>query len=744
MPNDLISLRRRYISKPLMAWYAKLLPSVSETERQALEAGSTWWEAELFAGRPDWDKLRSFPTPRMTAKEQAFVDGPTEDLCQMLNDWQIEFEDHDLSPAVWEFLKSNGFFGIIIPEQFGGLGFSALAHSEVVKKISTRSITAAVTVMVPNSLGPGELLLQYGTDEQRQKYLSRLACGEEIPCFALTGIEAGSDASSMTDTGIVCKGLWEGQETIGVRINWEKRYITLAPVATLMGLAFKLYDPEKLLGEEIDRGITVALVPTNLPGVKIGRRHYPSCLSFQNGPTQGEDVFIPLSQILGGEEQIGNGWQMLMGALAAGRGISLPSLATAGGQFSAQTTGAYARIRKQFGIPIGNFEGVREALARIAGSAYLIDSGRLLTMVGLDLGEHPAVISAILKYHATERMRQAVNDAMDIHGGKAIIEGPRNYLGNAYRAIPVGITVEGANILTRSLIIFGQGAIRCHPYLMREMEAVSNLNQEKGLEDFDLALFAHLGYQASRAWLSFFHNLTFGIFARAPEAGPATPYYKQLSRVCAALSIVSEISIAVLGGALKRKESLSARLGDILSEIYLLSAALKRFSDDGMPTEDLPLLDWCFADGLYTIECRFDAVIRNFPSPLWGLLMRALALPAGRRRRPPTDRQMNACAEILLNAGPARERLTSGVFIGTNTQVSQLEAAFHAVIKTDPIEKRMAKAGLFDIEEGVVRNVLSTDEAAQLHATRQLVKEIVQVDDFAPEELKSAFVQKKG
>ena len=453
------SLRRDLITRPIYAWAHKALPPMSDTEREALEAGDVWWDADLFTGNPDWSKLLAFAPAKLTDEETAFLNGPVKQLCAMVDEWKVNWEWRDLPPEVWDFIKRNKFLGMIIPKDYGGLGFSPYAHSEVVRKISSRSVTAAVTVMVPNSLGPGELLMHFGTDEQRNKWLPGLAEGREIPCFGLTSPEAGSDAASMIDTGIICKGTFNGKETLGLRLNWHKRYITLGPVATLLGLAFKAYDPDHLIGSEDELGITVALIPTDLPGVTIGHRHLPAMQVFQNGPNWGKDVFIPMDFIIGGQERIGQGWKMLMTALAAGRGISLPSQSSAGAAYCARATGAYARIREQFHVPIAKFEGIEEPLARIAGTAYQLDAARRLTCGALNQGIHPAVISGIMKLHATERLRIVVDDAMDIHGGKAVIDGPQNYMGNLYRSVPVAITVEGANILTRNLIVFGQGSV---------------------------------------------------------------------------------------------------------------------------------------------------------------------------------------------------------------------------------------------------------------------------------------------
>ncbi len=580
--NASLSGRARTITKPILRWYKKQLPPISPTERDAIAAGTVWWDAELFSGKPQWAKLRGFPKPQLTAEEQMFLDGPVEKLCSMLNDWDIR-RDCDLPEPVWAFIRDRGFMGMIIPKEHGGLGFSALMHSHVVMKVASRSPAAAVTVMVPNSLGPAELLMRYGTDAQRDYYLPRLAKGVEIPCFALTAPEAGSDAASIPDRAIVCYGEHKGQRVLGLRVTWNKRYITLAPVATILGLAFKLYDPDHLIGEREDIGITLGLVPTNTPGVQIGRRHFPADQSFQNGPTQGKDVFIPMDYIIGGQARVGQGWRMLMDCLAAGRAISLPALGTGAAMFCARLTGAYARVRRQFGMPIGKFEGIEEPLARIAGYAYGLDAARRLTAASLDSGQQPSVLSAILKYHATERMRTALNDAMDIHGGRAICDGPRNYLFGTYMSVPVAITVEGANILTRSLIIFGQGAIRCHPYLLKEMEAANLPDPNESLAVFDRVLFAHIFSATSNVTRAFLHNLTGGIFARVPDVPRITPLYRGLHVAAVTFAAVADLVMGTLGGAMKRRESLSARLGDILSELYLMSCALKRYEDEGAP-----------------------------------------------------------------------------------------------------------------------------------------------------------------
>ena len=654
----------------------------------------------------------------------------------MIDDWQVNWELRDLPPAVWEFIKTNRFLGMIIPKDYGGLGFSAFGHSEVIRKISTRSLVAAVTVMVPNSLGPGELLLQFGTDAQRKYWLPRLADGREIPCFGLTSPEAGSDAASMIDRGVICRGSHEGREVLGIRLNWHKRYTTLGPIATVLGLAFECSDPDHLLGDKEDLGITVALVATDLPGIEIGRRHIPSYQMFQNGPSWGRDVFVPLGNVIGGPERVGQGWKILMAALAAGRGISLPSLSSAGTAFAARTTGAYARIREQFNVPIGKFEGIEELLCRIAGAAYLVDAARHLTCAALDQGHHPAVISAIMKYHATERMRSSVNDAMDVHGGKAVIDGPHNYMGNLYRAIPVGITVEGANVLTRNLIIFGQGAIRCHPFILKEMLALNDTDRVKGLDQFDRVFWRHVGHTLKTVWRSWVRNWSGGLFATAPKAGRVTRYYRQLSRHSASFALVADMALLTLGGALKRKEMLSARLGDIFSELYLLSAVLKRWQDEGCQESDLPLLEWCMETGLGTIKTRFVEVLANFPNRFVAGLLRWIIQPFGTGRHGPSDKLSEKCAGLLLEPSPTRDRLTADLYHPHDDNgVARLERAFEAVVKAEPIAAKLRGAHVHDLDEAHKSGVLTDAEQQQMTAVREAVAKVVAVDDFAAAEV---------
>jgi len=737
MANPLHAIRKQLISAPALRIYRKLMPPMSDTEREAIEAGTVWWDGELFAGAPDWTAMRAQRFSELSDAEKAFLDGPTETLCGMLDDWRIVHELGDLPPEVWRFIRDKGFLGMIIPKEYGGLGFSALAHSSVVMKISTRSLAAAVTVMVPNSLGPAELLLEYGTDAQKNHYLPRLARGEEIPCFALTGPFAGSDAAAMPDRGVVCYGEHNGEKVLGIRVSWEKRYITLAPVATLMGLAFRLEDPDGLLGDRKDIGITLALVPTRTPGVEIGRRHFPANQVFQNGPTRGQDVFIPMDWVIGGQARVGQGWRMLMNCLAAGRSISLPAGSTGAAKLCARTTGAYARVRKQFRIPVGRFEGVQEALARIAGNAYLLESARRATAAAVDLGEKPAVLSAIVKYHATNRMRDTVNDAMDVHGGRGICNGPSNYLASAYYAIPVSITVEGANILTRSMIIFGQGAIRCHPWLQKEMTAAHDHNPARGLELFDRALFGHIGYQLATLFRALAHNLTGGRWAGAPADGGATGHYRQLSRASASFALVAECALVLLGGGLKRKETLSARLGDILSELYLAACALVRFEQDGCPDADRPLLDWCCESALYAIQQSLHATLTNFPIRPVGWILRRIVFPYGLRRRPPSDRLAGQCADLLLEPSEARDRLTAGIFIGKRRDdiTGRLEYALDRVLAAEPVERKLRDGGFRSPHAAVEAGAISASEAALLDETAEAVRAAIMVDDFAPEEL---------
>jgi len=732
-------IRRDYLTKPIHRWARGVLPSLSETEAEALNAGEVWWEAELFSGHPDWRKLRQLDAPRLTEEEQAFLDGPCRKLCEIVDDWTANRLTADLPKEVWQMLRGDGFFGMIIPKKYGGLGFSALAHSEVVRLISSRSLVAAVTVMVPNSLGPGELLLQFGTEAQKDYWLPRLADGTELPAFGLTSEEAGSDAAAMIDSGIVCEGEWEGEKVLGLRLNWVKRYITLSPVCTVLGLAFKMRDPDGLLGKTDDIGITCALVPTNLKGVETGRRHIPAGQMFQNGPTTGTDVFIPLDHIIGGPDYAGKGWMMLMSALAAGRGISLPSLSAAGCVMAAHTSGAYARVRRQFGIPVSKFGGVQEALARIAANAYALDGARQLTCVGLDQGRALAVISGIMKANATDRMRAALNDAMDIHAGKAVIDGPSNYLSELYKAIPVGITVEGANILTRSLIIFGQGSIRAHPHLLDEMQALEIEDAAKSLDAFDTHFWAHVGHTTATLFRAFARARTGSRFAPAPEnAGAVAPIYRRMARWSAAFALTSDFALLTLGGGLKQREMISARLGDVLSELYILSATVKRWENEGREEADLQLVRFTAETAFEKISRSLDLVLANLPARWAGWLLRAVTLPR-RGSRGPSDALTENCADLISEATETRKRLTGALFDGcTHQGIARLDKAFTAVTDCAPLEKRLREAKMSQ-EDGLKAGKITAAENQKLNAMKAAVQKVVAVDDFSPGELAAFF-----
>lgn len=738
-------LRRVFVTARIFRAFRAALPSMSQTEKDALEAGTVWWEGELFAGRPDWAKLLAYPWPTLTAEERAFLDHETSELCRLTDDWAAT-QRQDLPPDVWQYIKDRGFLGMIIPKEYGGKGFSAFAHSQVIMKLSTRSSAPAVTVMVPNSLGPAELLLHYGTPEQKSHYLPRLASGQEIPAFALTSPWAGSDAASIPDAGVVCRGDWQGREVLGMRVTFDKRYITLAPVCTVFGLAFRLYDPDGLLGAVKDIGITCALVPADHPGVDIGRRHLPLNAVWMNGPIRGRDVFMPLDFIIGGPPMAGQGWRMLMECLAAGRSISLPSSSAGMQKMTARAVGAYARVRQQFKTPIGRFEGVEEALTRIGANTYLSDAARILTAGAVDFGEKPSVVSAIVKYHVTERARQTLNDGMDVIGGKGICLGPQNFLGRAYQQMPVSITVEGANILTRSLILFGQGAIRCHPYVLDEMRAA----QTGELAPFDRAFWGHIGYTLSSAVRAFVMGLTGSHFVQVPEniAPETRRYYQQLTRFSAAFAFVADISMGTMGGALKRKEKLSARLGDILSLMYLASATLRRFEAEGRQPADAPLMHWAIWDCMFRAQNAFEGVIANFPNRFFaGLLRSVVVFPLGRPYVVPSDALGHEVAQRLIEPSPTRDRLTADVYLPRELDepVGALEAALAATIAAEPVEAKLkaaVKAGRFDPDavigggvDAVWRaardaGIIDADDHALVEWRNALRDKVIRVDDF--------------
>ncbi|OEC36566.1 acyl-CoA dehydrogenase [Pseudomonas cuatrocienegasensis] len=748
IPLALPDLRRKYFTAPLFAWFQRVLPPMSATEKDAIEAGTVWWDGELFSGRPNWDTLLAYPKATLTEEEQAFIDGPTEALCAMVSDWDIG-QRMDLPPEAWAHIKQHGFFALIIPKEYGGKGFSAYAHSQVAMKLATRSGDLASTVMVPNSLGPAELLLHYGTDEQRNHYLPRLASGEDIPCFALTGPLAGSDAGAMPDSGIVCKGNWNGEEVIGLRLNWEKRYITLGPVATLLGVAFKAYDPEHLLGTEEDLGISLALIPTDTPGVEIGRRHLPLGAAFMNGPNAGKDVFIPLDYLIGGQPMLGKGWMMLMNCLSVGRSISLPAVGTGAAKFTSLVTGQYSEIREQFNVPLSAFEGIQEALARIGGNAWLMDAARILTANAVDLGEKPSVLSAILKYHLTERGRECISHAMDVHGGKGIIMGPNNYLGRNWQGAPIFITVEGANILSRNLMIFGQGAIRCHPYVLKEMALAGREDRDQALLEFDELLLQHIGFAVGNAASTLVLGLSFGLLGAAPGDAVSRPYFRALNRLAAAFALLADTSMMLLGGELKRRERLSARLGDVLSHLYLASAALKRYHDLGSPEHSRVLLRWALEESLGKAEDALDGLLENFPSRILGGLLRVVVFPFGRRHNGPDDRLDAEVAAIIgRNAGdPALEQLLEGCYRpqSADDAVGALQHARDQLLAAAPLHKRLhkaLKAGELSevpehnlIDSAVTQGILSEEEGQRLQLAERARRVVIDVDDFAKEEL---------
>ena len=741
------SIRRAAIIKPAFAMVKKILPSVSETEQAALDAGTVGWDAQLFSGTPDWDELKAIPKIELTAEEQAFLDGPTVELCDMVNDWQVRHEEREIPKEIWDFVRKNGFLGMLISKDHGGLGFSAQAQSIILGRIASRSPDVSTIVMVPNSLGPGELIEKYGTPEQKEHYLPRLADGTEIPAFGLTGTHSGSDAATMRDVGVVCK--YNSEEALGIRLNWAKRYISLGPKATILGLAFEAQDPDNLLGQGENLGITLALIPTDHEGVRIGDRHLPSGAAFPNGPNWGEDVMIPIEWVIGGRENVGNGWRMLMECLSAGRAISLPASGTAGSKMMLRTTTAYAQIRKQFGISIAKMEGVEERITRLAEAAYITESARSVTAAMVSRGEKPSVISALLKYQATEWMRQAVNDAMDVHGGRAVIDGPSNYLQSAYQMVPVGITVEGANILTRSLITFSQGALRAHPYLFKEVSAAQNPDENEGLEQFDAAFCGHVSFTVSNMFGALFHNLTFAQFASAPNGALTTArWYRKLSRASRNFALVADLTVALLGGDLKRKQKITGRLADALSELYLLSCILKRYADDGRPLEDRVIVEYCAQNALYRFERAMASTVDNFPISWARVVMRVLVFPLGARYKAASDRHGRQVAKLALQPGEVRNRLTRFVHVSKDPDdaLGILEHALPIVLAADEIGKKIDKAvrkGTIErfhdrdwIGDALAAGVITEAEAETYREANVLIERVVEVDHFAAQDVK--------
>lgn len=719
----------------ILKQFNKAMPPLSDSEREALEAGTVGWDKEILTGKPDWDVLMSLGDAKFTDEEQAFMDGPLQELCAMIDDWAImNSEDQDLPAEIWEFMKNNKFFGLVISKDYNGLGFSALAHSEIVQTLASRSLTAAVTVMVPNSLGPGELLAHYGTQEQKDHYLPRLADGREIPCFGLTNPHAGSDAGGIPDTGTVFK---DEDGSLKIRMNWEKRYITLGPVATVVGIAFKLEDPEGLLGDEGKEGITCALIPRDTPGVQIGERHRPMDIPFQNGPNWGKDVVVPIDTIIGGQKMAGSGWRMLMECLSIGRSISLPSLSVAGSKYAARTTGAYSRIRKQFKLAIGKFEGVEGTLASITGNAYMMDAARTATAQMIDRGEKPTIPSAIIKYHLTEKMRKGINDAMDIQAGKAVINGKSNLLSTIYQGIPIAITVEGANIMTRNLIIFGQGGVRAHPYLLKEMSAAAQEDKKKAAKDVTKYIVQHVGNVLMNSARSLWFGMSGGAFSKVPtQTKEAKKYYKRINRMCAAFNFTANTTFAIVGGGLKRKEHISARLGDVLSNIYLASSTLKHFETRGAHKDEVPLMQWACEEALFDAENALSELFDNYPNRFIGGFLRRMTMPFGRLHKKPSDRLSHKVAKAVLEPGELRDRVTSGIYVpdDVNEPIGELEDAFKKVIAAEPFEKKLARA----LHKGEP-DPLTAEEHAIIKEADEARLRVITVDHYTPAKESNAF-----
>jgi acyl-CoA dehydrogenase len=744
VPLNVPELRMTYMIKPLYAYAKKMLPTLSDTEEEALQSGTVNWDGELFSGKPNWKDFFSKAAPSVSQEEQEFLDTKVEKLASMIDSWDIIHNRYDLPDEIKDYARKNGFLSFGTPKEYGGLEFSDFAHSEVLVKIASRNNDVSQFIAVPNSLGPAELVRKYGTDEQKKHYLPRLAKGVDIPCFALTAPLAGSDASAMIDRGVVEKGMFEGKEIVGIRLNFDKRYITLAPIATLLGLAFKLYDPEHLMGDKDEYGITCALLPYDTPGVSIGRRHFPLHQAFPNGPIRGKDVFIPLDWIIGGPAMAGKGWKMLMECLAVGRAISLPTGAVTACKVMNHATALYCKIRRAFRIPIGKFEGVQEKLAENAGLTYIADAVRMFTLAAIDRGEKPAVPSAISKYHTTEMSRRVVLNAMDVHGGKGVMMGPKNYVAAIYEGNPIGVTVEGANILTRNMIIFGQGGIRCHPYLLKEVLALRADN----IDEFEHHLMGHIGFAISNGVRSLFLGATDGHLVQLPEAAGTTKrYVQQLTRLSAAFSYVADVTMILLGGKLKFKESISARLGDVLSNLYMLSAVLKRFHDEGQPAHMLPIIHWSCQHLLFEAQKALDGIIRNFPNRLVAFAMRLVVFPLGRWYEEPDDKLRHQVAELLLDSQDVRERLAKGIYLSPegNNLIYQLDDTVKQLDATLDIENRILRAQRdavisgYDfpdcIKDAKKHGIITAEEEKMMTSAYQAMMDVINVDDFAASEL---------
>ncbi len=736
-------LRRKGVTAPLLSWYKKVLPPVSATERIAIDAGTVWWEADIFRGDPDWQKLLSSGQPALTPEEQAFLEGPVEQLCGMVNSWDINFRLADIPEDLVEFIKQNRFLGMIIPREYGGLELSAVAQVQVLTRIFSTGSVVGNFISVPNSLGPGELLVKYGTEEQRKHYLPRLARGEELPCFALTAPLAGSDATSIPDTGTVCRGTWQGEQIIGMRLNINKRYITLAPVATLIGLAFRLNDPDHLIGDVDDYGITCALLPRNTAGLEIGRRHYPIGDPFLNGPIRGKDIFVPLDFIIGGKAMAGHGWRMLIECLSTGRAISLPTISNSISRNTLAATGAYARIRRQFGVPIAEFEGVQKPLARMTGFSYIINAATLQTAHAITKGARPAVAASILKYHCTEMARQVINDGMDIQAGKAIMKGPKNMLSAAYESVPVAITVEGANIMTRSLMIFGQGAIRCHPYVLREMELAGKADTTNVVAEFDKLLFEHIGNTNRNGACALVSALTGSLFIQGKHPRAVTRYYRQISRLSAAFALVSDVAMLTMQASLKKREMISARLGDLLSTLYLASMVLKQYEDQGAPVHIRPVIDWSCQYLLHQYQTSMYELLQNLPNRLAAWKVKLLVFPLGGHFDMPADALERQIAGLITHNTEARKMLIEGAYLTAheNNQVGKLDQALALADEVEPYIGKMRKAvkdkllpdliGIELIHAAEAAGVLDAQTAVRMRDFDAKIMELITVDDFA-------------
>ena len=742
----ILPLRRELITQHLFSYFKKVLPPISKTEQEALLAGNTFWEAELIQGSPNWKKLNDIQDTALTSEEQSFINNQTETLCKMIDDWKV-FCKQDLPQEAWDYIRKERFWALIIPKEYGGLGFSTYAHSTIVMKLASRNVALAVTVMVPNSLGPGELIAKYGTKEQKDYYLPRLADGSEVPCFGLTEPMAGSDAGAMEAKGIVCRGQHEGKEVLGIKLNWDKRYITLAPIATVIGVAFKLYDPDKLIGNKKDIGITLGLIPAKHAGIKSGERHLPLAAAFMNGPLHGRDVFIPLDWIIGGVEQVGHGWQMLMECLAVGRAISLPAMGVATAKVCYRMTGAYASLRRQFNVPIGNFSGVQEVMGRIGGLAYMADATRIFTASVIDSGYHPAIASAITKYYLTEFSRTIINDAMDVQAGRGIIIGPRNYLAHGYMSIPIGITVEGANILTRSLMIFGQGSVRCHPYVLPELQAASNPDQTKGAKDFDRLIIKHIGYVLSNLVRLRVSQIG-SWWDRKASSDITSVYYSQLTRLSNTLAVMTDLAFAFLGGQLKRDENISSRFADVLGYLYMASAVMRYFEKNKRPTTDLPYVEWSLDHSIYIIQKALVEICENFPRKNVRWLLRWICFPFSLPYRPPKDSITQKIALSMQELSDLRDRITKNIFLSTDPKdpMGRIEFTFKSSIAAQPALKKLRAAikareidseySLIDqIESAQKQQLLTAAETQMLHEYYNAVSDALAVDAFTQEEI---------